>query len=178
MNLNDEITIIGGGSSARRVDLAALPGTIIGVNDAALHAPRVDVVVSMDRAWIENRVAALDHMKLPSFLRLSALRNVFDLIREPWVFPFDCRNETGIFGKFECMLNGPSSGHCAMNLAFIRWPRRINLVGFDSGSGGHWFPTYSWAKPMKVKSDWSAALGEGIRQCEGAGIEVVHLGRG
>lgn len=170
----DEVSIIGGGWSAKNVDLAALPGTIIGVNDAAIHAPRVDIVLSMDRAWIENRVAALYEMKLPTFLRLSALRNVFEIIRESWVFPFDCRNDTGGLGKYECMLNGPSSGHCALNLAFIMRPKRINLVGFDA-TGGHWFPKYSWGKTVGTNPLWRDASVDGIKQCEAVGIEVVRL---
>jgi len=171
----DDVSIIAGGPSAKRVDLAALPGTIIGVNDSAIYAPRVDIVFSVDRNWIENRLHALEHMKLPTFLRLSAMRNVFEMIREPWVFPFQQYSETSKFGKYQCMLNGPSSGHCAVNLAYVWRPKRIHLVGFDGGKGGHWHPKYPWEKPAN-RPEWEVALQDGIRQCKAAGIEVVRLG--
>jgi hypothetical protein len=38
-----------------QVDLARIPGTIIAINDSAIHLPRFDIVVSMDRLWTEYR---------------------------------------------------------------------------------------------------------------------------
>lgn len=181
----DIVSIIAGGWSARSIDLAALPGTIIGVNDAAIYAPHIDIVLSMDRIWLENRWPDLSAMRLPTFVRLSAMRNIFEQIRNSWVFPFDCRHDEPELGRYRCTLNGPNSGHCALNLAYVMAPKRINLVGFDMGRSedgrAHWFPPYPWSKPegatcTKRYEEWESALQEGIRQCEATGIRVFRLG--
>lgn len=178
-----EFSIIAGGPSARNIDLAALPGLIICVNDAAMHAPKCDIIVSMDRNWLENRWDALEFLEIPTYARLSALRNKLDSLCRPWLRPFECRHELATFGDYACTLNGPHSGHCALNLAFVYRPQRINLVGFDMARGPngetHWWPAYSWAKPVaptpnRPHDHWRGALQEGIRQCEAVGIEVVR----
>lgn len=113
------------------------------------------------------------------------MRNMFENIRKPWVFPFDCRHDTAEFGDYACMLNGPNSGHCALNLAYVMKPARINLVGFDMGRGptgeAYWFEPYPWVSSVGATSnkrygEWAAHLDRGIRQCEAAGIAVVRLG--
>lgn len=176
------MSIIAGGWSARNVDLAALPGTIICVNDAAMHAPRCDIIVSMDRLWLENRWAALEHLELPAFVRLTAMHNMLENLYRPWVHPFECRHERSEFGSHLCSLNGPNSGHCALNLAFVMKPKRITLVGFDMGRGpngeNYWFPPYSWASAgggtsNKRYAEWRAMWQRGLDQCLAAGIELV-----
>lgn len=173
-----EISIIAGGPSAKRIDLAKLPGTIICVNDAAMHAPRVDIIVSMDRNWLENRWHALEHLGLPTYLRLSALHNMLDHMHRAWLWPFECKHNTAQFGNHRCTLNGPNSGHCALNLAFVMRPKRITLVGFDmrhaKDGSAHWYPRHSWGKESGKYPEWEIALQDGIRQCEGAGIEVIR----
>lgn len=180
------ISIIGGGPSAKTVDLTALPGTIIAVNDAALHAPRFDIAISMDRLWLENRWGDMARIGKPLFVRLSAMHNFIDRVRLSWVTPFECRHETADFGNHLCTLNGPNSGHCALNLAYVLKPKRVNLVGFDMGRGPkgecYWWPEpYPWAKDSGATSDkrymeWRAAFNRGVDQCKVAGIDVVKLG--
>lgn len=178
----DIVSIIGGGWGARRVDLAALPGTIICVNDAAMHAPRCDIVFTMDRLWFENRLPALEHMQIETYARRSAARSVLE-VPPPWLRPFECRNDASEFGTDSAQLNGPNSGHCALNLAFVLRPKQINLIGFDLRRGpkgeGYWYPNYSWARPGGGTSntryaEWAPMFEHGLRQCRDAGIEVVR----
>lgn len=178
----DEISIIAGGPSARDVDLAALPGTIICVNDAAMHAPRCDIIVSMDRLWLENRWTALEHLALPTFVRLSAMCYMLDRIYREWVHPFENRVERAEFGNHLCTLNGANSGYAALNLAFVMKPRRVHLVGFDMGrnqSGeAYWFANYSWARKEGGTGngryrEWAQQFGEGLIQLRNAGIETL-----
>lgn len=175
-----------GGPSARDVDLAALPGTVICVNDAAMLAPRCDIIVSMDRLWIEHRWTALEHLQLPTFVRLSAMHNMLDKLFRSWLRPFENRIDTAGFGNHACMLNGANSGQCALNLAFVMKPKRIRLIGFDMGRSAkgeaYWFKPYSWAQPTggtseKRYGEWEEQLLAGMRQCAAAGIQVLRSGR-
>lgn len=181
----EDVSIIGGGWSAKNIDLANLPGLIICVNDAAMHAPRCDVIVSMDRLWLENRWAALEYLQLPTFVRLSAMYNMLPNLKREWVNPFENRHERSEFGSHPCTLHGPNSGQCALNLGWILRPRRIHLVGFDMGRAkdgeSYWFPAYSWAREggatsNKRYAEWATSWKHGLQQCRDAGIEVIRLG--
>jgi hypothetical protein len=63
--------VVAGGWSVSQVDLSRIPGTIIAINDSAIHLPRFDIVVSMDRLWTEHRWAELRRC---SGRRISAAR--------------------------------------------------------------------------------------------------------
>lgn len=179
---HDIVSIIGGGWGARRSNLAKIPGTIVCVNDAAMHAPRCDIIVSMDRLWMENRWTALEHMQIKTYARTAACRGA---LADPpsWLHPFECKNEESEFGQDTDHLNGPNSGHCALNLAFLMKPVRIDLIGFDMRRGpkneAYWYPSYSWARVGGGTSntryaEWAAMFEHGLRQCSDAGIEVVR----
>jgi hypothetical protein len=179
-----EVSIIGGGFSAKNVDLAALPGTVIAVNDAALLAPKVDIAVSMDRLWIENRWDRLQALGKPAWLRLSAMFNMLENVRLPWVNVFEGRNDTWELGRHTCSLNGPNSGHCALNLALLMEPKKINLVGFDMGRGlngeTYWFPPYEWAKATggtsnKRYAEWNVSFEKAIEYCWRMGVKVDRI---
>ncbi len=181
---SDDISIVAGGWSATKIDMASLPGLVICVNDAALHCPRCDIIISMDRLWIEHRWDTLERFGLPTFVRLSAMRNIFENIRKPWVFPFDCRHDDPKFGEYSCTLNGPNSGHCALNLAYVMRPKRMHLAGFDMERGpngeANWFPAYPWAKPEGATSnkryaEWAGHFEKALRQFASAGIQVNSL---
>jgi hypothetical protein len=181
--MSDVVSIIGGGWSVRNHDLHDVPGVVIGVNDAALHAPRVDIILSMDRLWVENRWAALEHLSTRTFLRCRSMINMIENFGRSWLIPFENRHDTSEFGNHLCVLNGPNSGHCALNLAFVLKPSRINLYGFDMKRGpngeAYWFPAYSWvnangATSNKRYAEWEAHLANGVKQCEAVGIEVVR----
>ncbi len=180
--LPDSVVIIGGGWSASRHNLAALTGCVICVNDAVMHAPRCDIAFTMDRLWFENRLTALNHMQVETYARRSAARSVLESPPE-WLHAFECDNTSATFGPHLGQLNGPNSGHCALNLAFLMRPRRIELIGFDMKRGPkgecYWYAPYSWAKQTGGTgntryAEWATMFDEGLMQCRDAGIEVVR----
>lgn len=175
------ITVLAGGWSATRVDLHKLPGTVIAVNDSAIHAPRVDLVVSMDRLWTENRFVQISRLARPLWLRRCALRNV------RWetcasVMPFECDHTSTTLSDEPGRLNGTNSGFCAINLAYQMRPREVYLVGFDAALGPrgerHWFPDYPWkgggGSKLGKLAEWSAQYATAAWQMREAGIDVFH----
>lgn len=150
----DEITIIGGGWSVLNLPLDVMCGTVIAVNDSAIHAPRWDIAVSMDRLWTEHR---LDQLIIRSaetdprreiWLRRSAVQNV-RVDSWPWVHVFSCDHRSSVFSANRGTLNGTNSGACALNLAWQMRPRRLFLLGFDmcraNDGRAYWYPPYPWA---------------------------------
>lgn len=186
MNGCDVVTVVGGGHSAAKVDLEKLAGHVIAVNDAALHLPRWNTLVSMDRLWCENRLPEVARQlnQLPGTLRnaraiycrSNALQNIRPLAlgfpRE--IVPFDCDHETDTFTDAELArqgdvlrLNGRNSGACALNLAFHFAPRRLFLVGFDMNKArdgrAYWYPPYPWTggregSGARKYSEWAAGF--------------------
>lgn len=152
----DDITIIGGGWSVLNLALDVLCGRVIAVNDAAIHAPRWDIAVSMDRLWTEHRINELiirsteTEPRREIWLRRSAVQNL-NVSGWPWVHVFECDFQTARFSTKPRTLNGTNSGGCALNLAWKLRPRRVFLLGFDmcrSKDGrAYWYPPYSWAHP-------------------------------
>jgi hypothetical protein len=135
------VSIVAGGWSVGAVDLARIPGTIIGINDAALHLPRCDIAVSMDRLWTEYRYEALRAMMKPAHIRRSALQKRPD--KWPWLNSFECDHTTAGLSDQRGVLNGTNSGHCGFNLAYQMRPKQILLFGFDMKRGPNGEPTGS-----------------------------------
>jgi hypothetical protein len=117
------ISVVAGGWSVNEVDLASIPGYIIGVNDSAYRLPRVDAVVSMDRKWAENRQEFILSCGKPTYLRDVATR-VPELRDAPNVTLYKCNNEVVSFGPTPIYMNGTSSATVALNLAYIMWPEK------------------------------------------------------
>lgn len=148
-----DVTIIGGGWSVLNLPLDCLCGRVIAVNDSAIHAPRWDVAVSMDRLWTEHRLneviirSAEVEPRREIWLRRSAVQNL-KVDGWPWVHVFECDHETNIFSTKRGTLNGTNSGACAMNLAWQMRPARLFLLGFDMCRGpngrAYWYPPYTW----------------------------------
>lgn len=176
-----DMTIIGGGWSVARVDLRRLPGYVIAVNDAALHAPRWDAVVSMDRLWAENRLAGLLSTAVGQFwIRENALQNLPAL--RPLVRAFKCDHTTNTFALTDGNLNGTNSGACALNLAWQMRPSRLFLLGFDMNRSpqgqAYWYPPYPWAGggiSAKKYSGWSRQFGDAARAFKSTGCEVFNV---
>jgi len=173
--VNGPITIVAGGWSASQFDLGKLPGTIIGVNDAGLLVPHVDVIVSMDRLWAENRMDQLRGLRKPTWLRRRTLMNI-DLTGCPWVTPFENDHQSTELCDTPGTLNGTHSGFCALNLAYQMRPRTLYLVGFDMARGpkgeAHWFPPYPWS----ASSTGAARLDVWAKQFDGAAAQLREAG--
>lgn len=177
-----QIAVIAGGWSASRLDLRKVPGSVIAVNDSALYAPRVDIIVSMDRLWVENRFEQVSRFGKPTYVRRGNLRNVTAPIGEH-VLEFDCDHTSTEMSDAYLTLNGTNSGMCALNLAYQRRPDRLLLIGFDGGLGPrgekHWFPDYPWksgggSKPRTLER-WDAQLAGLMSRCIAAGIETIRI---
>jgi hypothetical protein len=179
------ISIVGGGPSVRALDLARIPGTIIAINDSAIHLPRFDIVVSMDRLWTEHRYPQLRELRKQAHIRRSALQNLPG--KWPWLRSFECDHTTAELSDQQGVLNGTNSGLCGVNLAYQMRPAQILLYGFDlkRGAAGepYWYPPYPWTAPKGATSDgkyrdWSKHLISALRQCEAKGIEVLFAAPG
>lgn len=188
----DVISIIGGGWSAGLVDLATVPGLVVAVNNAAIYAPRVDVLVTMDRKFSEHWWPRHIRPKgeaggFEFWARESAARN---LPRDvPFLNRFKNNHLTAIFSDDPNTLNGTNSGGCALAWAYARRPKTVYLFGYDLRPGprgeGHW---YGRNEPRGVAEVGSAPIHEAryagwareyddrpSKQFRDAGIEVVNV---
>ncbi|WP_409188440.1 hypothetical protein [Bradyrhizobium sp. RDM4] len=182
MSANEIISIVGGGASVRAIDPARIPGTIIAINDAAIHLPRFDFVVSMDRLWTEYRYERLRLLARPAHIRRAALKNLPD--RWPWLTSFECDYTTAVFSEQRGVLNGMNSGQCGFNLAWQLRPAQILLFGFDmqraADGAAYWYPPYPWSEKGATKNgkyaDWARQFERSAKQCAAAGIDVAVVG--
>lgn len=174
------VTLLGGGWSAKALDLNRLPGLVIGVNDAAVLA-KCDVAVSMDRLWTEGRWGNLTRIGKPAYIRDAALKNIKE--KPDWLRPFLCDYKSIRFADHPDWLNGTNSGGCALNLAYRYHPKRLYLVGFDmnrSPAGeAYWWKPYPWApggatKPGKY-NEWSRQFWIAAAAFKKEGIEVLNV---
>lgn len=157
------ISVVAGGWSVNEADLSSIPGFVIGVNDSAYRLPHVDAVVSMDRLWAENRREFILSCGKPVYLRDVATR-LPELRDAPNVTLYKCNNEKVSFGPTPIYMNGTNSAVVALNLAYIMWPAKLYLFGFDMQRGprdeAHWHPDYPW----NVKSTKTGKLAEWSKQ--------------
>lgn len=178
--------IIGGGHSvSKSTPIAAAydRGTMMyGVNDAAIYAP-VDIAVTMDRLWFENRYSKLHELGLSAYtyVRRKCDCNVKDSIAQV----YDHKRELGL-STVEGLLYGSNSGMIALNLAFQTAKRgdKIFLLGFDMQKGPHgepyWYPPYPWASPEGGTKpgnyrDWIKEFTVAAQQLREAGITVYNV---
>jgi hypothetical protein len=182
MRLRPEVvSIVGGGWSVGNIDPCRIPGTIIAVNDSAIHLPRYDIVVSMDRLWTEYRFDVLRERRKLAWLRRSAVQNLES--RFPWLHVFECDHESTEFVDLPDMLNGTNSGFCAFNLAYQMRPKRIVLFGFDmnrdKNGGAYWYESYPWTNKAGGTStrkyqNWAREYFSAAGKCKAAGIEILN----
>jgi len=177
----ETISVLAGGWSVRGLDLTRLPGFIIAVNDAAIRAPRVDYIVSMDRLWTEYRWDRLCALPRPTYLRSACVKNIPDWNRW-WVRPYVCDHETSEPDTREGFLNGTNSGAVALNLAYQMRPKRINLFGFDMGrcpvtKRKYWYDDLPWTGGKGGSHDyitWARQFEPIARAAKAVGIKIVN----
>jgi len=165
------VNIIAGGNSFRNCDGNTVyhRGYTIGVNEAAIRTP-VHVGVSMDRKWTEVR-----HEQIAG--KPFLLRKPFKLWEGAFVFA--CNHETDEFSEVPGILNGRSSGHCALNYAYQMRPKKIFLFGFDFTGRPYWFGHLEWHKNKDktyISNDWIPAFDAAKKKFDAAGIEVIIVG--
>lgn len=180
------VSIVSGGPSASLVDLASVPGFVIGVNNAALHAPRIDAAITMDRRWSEaywtwfkqkNEARWLD-----LYLRPNNVLNISE--RPDWLHVYHCNHRTHVMSDEPGTLNGTNSGGVALNLAYAMRPKRLYLFGFDycSASGHHhWFAKGETGRvgdyPIHANRyrNWAREFDDVGRQFKARGIDVINV---
>lgn len=177
------VIVIGGGwsfSPHMHEDLRSR-GTVIGVNDAAVHT-RVDIAITMDRLWIENRIETLEFLAVPVHYREGICKRC----KPPHLgIPFKCDNRMEVMSLAPGVLNGNNSGAVALNLAFKITPAggRVYLLGFDMLNGPqgqkHWYPPYPWnsgggSSDGKLRQ-WSKEFAPFAEQFAASGIDVKNV---
>ena len=190
--LPEIVSVAACGPSALKCGAARAPGYVIAVNDAYRHV-RHDAVLSMDGRWLEHRVSE-GGLVAPLYARRTAwskagfapsLAGGKDEVGGYGVRAtlFECDNNSDVFGDNELQLNGPNSGYCALNLAYVLRPRVVYLFGFDH-SGGHFHPESEWRKrgegcantPRKFAS-WSASCYVARDMFDTRKIKVINTNR-
>ncbi len=171
--MNKEIiNIIAAGTSVKEMDVKKICSRAytIGVNGSAIHAP-THIGISMDRRWTEYY---LDHIRGKPFWA----RKCPEKWPELWLFK--CDETSDIFSEVPGILNGKSSGHCALNLAYQMKPKKIYLFGFDYSAKPYWYPAYPWVKYPTVSSrvvpEWLDSFTIAKRILDAAGTEVTIVG--
>lgn len=177
------VSIVAGGWSFREVDHSKIPGQIIAVNDSLVYLERKpDYVLSMDRLWTENRWEQIKTAAAQTFIRRSALKKVYPSPEWTWFHKFENRNDGSPLSPDAVVLNGASSGACAMNLAFCLQPSHLYMFGFDmclSPDGkAHWYPQYPWAKKEgSGYQSWPHDFNLYAAQFRARGVHVVNVSR-
>lgn len=185
-NDSNHMSVIGGGYSVRDIPLDSVPGKVIAVNDSACWAPRVDYVVSMDRLWTEWRWEDLKAKNYPTWIRQSAMKNVWHQGGEEWakrggLVAFGNLLHPTSFSDDRAHLHGTNSGACALNLAYQLRPSHLWVFGFDLSRGPkgepYWYPPYPWrpdggTKPGHYR-DWAKQMEQMVKWLQAAHIHVT-----
>jgi hypothetical protein len=176
-NGGGDITLVASGVSVRGIALDRLVGRVIGVNEAAYHLPRVDVVVSMDRLWAELRWQWMGERAAETWLRRSAVQNldIEAALAAGWLHVFDCDHESAHFATARGNLNGTHSGLCALNLAWTLRPTRLFLLGFDMRAPSAW-PSVTGTKTTAGKyTSWAPQFKHAARRFAEIGCDVWNV---
>lgn len=136
--------IVGGGPSARALDLDAMNGrgTIIVINDGFKRIPWADACFTADGAWLRLRA-----VELASFDGHCVAATADDY---PYLIPAHVErvrllHGVGISLQRDHVWFANNSGFAALSWAFAMGLRRIALIGFDlNPQGGHWHDGYEW----------------------------------
>lgn len=172
MGKQEIVNIIAAGQSVASMDVNEIcrRAYTIGVNGSAIYAP-VHMGISMDRRWTEYYI---DKIRDKPFW----VRKCPEKWAELWLFK--CNENTDIFSEVPGHLNGKSSGHCALNLAYHMRPKKIYLFGYDYSAKPYWYPPYPWVKYPTVSSrivpEWLDSFDVHKKILDAAGIEVVIVG--
>lgn len=182
------VSIVSGGWSASQVDLTKIPGPVIGVNNATLHMPRVDMAITMDRRWAEAYWPWIRERgnagSLKAFLRRNNVCNIAE--RPDWLTIYKNDHKSFVMSDETNTLNGTNSGGVALNLAYSLKPRQLLLFGFDYRRGPkgqfHWFEPSTntgvvgaYAIHDNRYRNWAREFEYAGEQFRRAGIEVLNV---
>lgn len=138
------VYLIGGGPSLSGFEFERIRGrgVVVAINDAALHVPWADAVLSIDTVWMRNRAANL--RAFPGERILIAPEDRADTPDIPGATYLVRKRGAGISADHGIVLTGDNSGFAALGLALMRKAGRVGLLGYDMRSPGHWHAGYAW----------------------------------
>jgi hypothetical protein len=120
----------------------------VAVNDAARHAPWASALFSLDRVWMKKRTELIQQFAGEVYLAVAddffkhetPVDNATYLLRK--------RSMVGLStDPDKIFMGGGNSGFGALNLAVLKRPSQIILLGFDlKHPGYHWHNGYEWYK--------------------------------
>lgn len=175
------MSIVGGGATVKRIDIKKLPGRVIAVNDSAIHLPRCDYIVTMDRLWTEYRWDKIRTMGKETWIRRSVLKHFPEYTEWSDLHAFENDNgKSGRFSEDPAALNGNNSGACALNLAYHLRPDHLWVFGLDmsrTANAAYWYPPYPWAPNGATKDgkylEWAKLLEIMVKQLRARGTHVT-----
>lgn len=124
--------ILGGGPSLADVDVGALDGRIIAVNNAFTLRPDADLLYFSDRRWYDWNRDALDAYRGPLMVTRQAPRDPAHDVKVM------TRNLRIALSRDPDEVAGYCGGANALNLAYLFGAREIILLGFDMRANGNW----------------------------------------
>jgi len=180
MSRPEVVSVLASGWSVKGLDLSRLPGLVIAVNSAGVHAPRVDEIVTMDRLWAEHYWADLCRLGKPTWMRSACLKNLPD--RPAWLHLYMCDWQSNVMAGALDFMNGTNSGMVALNRAYKLEPKRVILFGFDMGrspkGAPYWHPPHPWRPTGGTSNgkyaEWASQFDAAAKQFAKAGIEVLN----
>lgn len=171
------VLLVGGGPSLRGFDFNRLRGrgaVVVGINDAMLHVPWADAVLSIDTAWLVQRQSA--------FLRFAGERiaivpGSFDRSGWPGVTWLDRRPVPGLSHMPDAVCTGENSGYAALGLAVARGADPIGLLGYDLVTAGHWHAGYRWKSRYGAPhyARWALFFDNIAPELARRGVRVVNI---
>lgn len=177
---DDVVFIVGGGPSLRGFDFNRLEGrSCVGVNQSMFDAP-CSIGVSMDYKFIANKHKELcEFIKKGNTLYLVLGRNWCKfLLPVPGATYVLSSGLPGLSLDPSVVNHGCTSGFSAFNVAVLRRPKKIFLLGFDYGPREglhHYHDAYDWHKQVnKNWVLWSKSFNSAAPTCEDLEIEVLN----
>jgi hypothetical protein len=148
--------------------------TVVAVNDAVFKLPWAAAVVSVDSTWIQRRQRDLDWFQGERYFGIES--GMEDLVQIPATL-LVWKNSQGLTTDPKQLYSPCSSGYAALNLAFLKYARRIVLLGYDyRNPGSHWFGDYAWTTGAddQLYELWAQMYDSTRFQLQRARVEVVN----
>jgi len=166
--------IIGGGPSLKTFDLSLIHGRVLSVNGHALPVAAcqsggrcLESLFSLDHRWIRRNRDFIAGFEGEKFIALP-LETWPDCGGIPGVTYLQWGHRDGWSEDPGIVNTGGNGGYAALNLAYLKRAKQVNLVGFDMAGGGEYKSQYPY---------WAKAFNTVLPQAKAAGVEVVNWSR-
>lgn len=175
--------IVGAGRSLIGFDLAQLEGLghVLAVNAAVHDLPFADAVVSIDLAWpkLTETRRALTAFDGEVYLGIP-VDQPEDAAHYPDVTYLKRRRRCdGLSDDPTEIEAAGTSGHGALNVAYLKKAKHIFLFGFDYNGGGHYCQERYGHEKSPTQNDlywprWALNFDECLPQLYAAGVHVIN----